>query len=69
MNNIKNMLDAYRNARNPQQMLMNIIQQNPQMKTVVDMVNNNGGNAQNLFYVLARQRGLDPDAFIKNIFG
>ena len=50
-------------------MLNNIIQQNPQMQAAMNLVNQNGGNAQNLFYALARQRGIDPDAFLKNIFG
>ena len=63
------MIKAYRNARNPQQMLNSIIQQNPQMQAVMNLVNQNGGNAQNLFYALARQRGIDPDAFLLNIFG
>lgn len=63
------MIKAYRNARNPQQMLNSIIQQNPQMQAVMNLVSQNGGNAQNLFYALARQKGIDPDAFLKNIFG
>ena len=68
-NGLMGMIKAYRNARNPQQMLNSIIQQNPQMQAVMNLVNQNGGNAQNLFYALARQRGIDPDAFLKNIFG
>ena len=68
-NGLMGMIKAYRNAKNPQQMLNNIIQQNPQMQAVMNLVNQNGGNAQNLFYALARQRGIDPDAFLKNIFG
>lgn len=68
-NGLMGMIKAYRNARNPQQMLNSIIQQNPQMQAVMDLVNQHGGNAQNLFYALARQRGIDPDAFLKNIFG
>ena len=68
-NGLMGMIKAYRNARNSQQMLNSIIQQNPQMQAVMNLVNQNGGNAQNLFYALARQRGIDPDAFLKNIFG
>lgn len=39
------------------------------MQEVINFVNQNGGNAQNLFYALARQKGIDPDAFLRSKFG
>jgi hypothetical protein len=63
------MVNAYLNASNPQRMLNSIIQQNPQMQQVVNLVNQSGGNAQNLFYALARQMGVDPEAFLRSKFG
>ena len=66
---ITEMINTYLNARNPQQVLSDIIQRNPQMQEVINFVNQNGGNAQNLFYALARQKGIDPDAFLRSKFG
>ncbi|HAH17798.1 MAG TPA: hypothetical protein DCL29_02130 [Eubacterium sp.] len=39
----------------------------PEMKNVVNMVNNNGGNAKDLFYKLAEQKGVDPNSIL-NMF-
>ncbi len=33
----------------------------PEMKNVINMVNQNGGNAQQVFYQLAQQKGVNPN--------
>ena len=61
---IKQMMDMVKSAGNPQAMLNQMMQNNPQMKQVMDLVNQHGGDAQKAFYSLANQRGIDPNQII-----
>ena len=40
-------------------------QNNPQMKQVLDYIQQNGGNAEQALYNLARQKGVDPNEAIR----
>ena len=42
-------------------MLQSMVSSNPQMKQVMDMVNQSGGNPKEAFYSLAKQKGVNPD--------
>lgn len=53
---------------NPMQMFQNMAMQNPQMKPILNMLNG-GANPKELFYQLCKQKGINPDEFIKNITG
>ena len=59
--NLSNMVKMFKSMKNPQAML----QQNPQFKYVMNLVNQNGGNAKAAFYKLAEEKGIDPDQIIK----
>lgn len=61
---IVNAFRMMRGAKNPQQMLMNMAQQNPQMKQTLDMINNSGKSPKDLFYELAKQKGVDPNQIL-----
>ena len=39
-------------------------QNNPQMKQVMDYIRACGGNPQQAFYMLAKQKGVDPNTII-----
>lgn len=41
--------------------MQSMINQNPQMKQVMEMVNKNGGNPKDAFYALAKEKGVNPD--------
>ena len=43
------------------------INNSPELKGVMDMVNQNGGNAQQFFYKLAEQKGVNPNDIL-NMF-
>ena len=64
-NNIKQMMTMMRNASNPQAMLQSLINSNPQMKQVMNMVQQAGGNPKTAFYNLAKEKGVNPDEIIK----
>ena len=64
LQNIKQMLNIIKGAKNPQSMIQSMIQQNPQMKQVMDYVNQNGGDPIKAFYSMAEQCGMDPDEIL-----
>ena len=54
-------MKTVRLAQNPQTAMQALINNNPQFKHVMDIVNQNGGDAQKAFYKLAEEKGIDPD--------
>ena len=67
MQSLRQMADVVRNSRNPQMMLMQLAQNNPQMKQAIEYIGQNGGNAKEAFYALAKQKGVNPDTIL-NMF-
>ena len=61
---IKNLFQIAKAAQNPQMAIQQVVLQNPQMKQVLDYVNQNGGNPQQAFYTLAKEKGVDPESII-----
>lgn len=61
---IKNMMNMLRGAGNPSMMLQQMTAQNPQMRQVMDLVQQNGGNAKQAFYKLAEQKGVNHDEIL-----
>ena len=66
-NGIMQMFQNVKNAQNPNAMLQSLMQNNPQMKQVMDIINQNGGNAKQAFYNMAQQKGIDPNTIINNL--
>lgn len=66
-NSILSMFQMVRNAQDPNAMIQLLMQQNPQMKQVMDVVNQYGGDAKQAFYSTAKQMGKDPNAIINNL--
>ena len=48
-------------ATNPQQMLQNLISQNPQYSYLMELVNKNNGDIRATVLSLAKERGVDID--------
>ena len=48
-------------------MLNQMIGQNPQIRQVMEYVNNNGGDPKAAFYRLAQEQGIDPDEVLKHL--
>lgn len=61
MSKIKEMVNLIKSSKDPQSMIQSMINQNPQMKQVMDLVNQNGGDAKKAFYDMAKQKGVNPD--------
>ena len=64
---IKSMVNMVKSARNPQAMMNQLMQTNPQIRNVMNYVNQNGGDPKRAFYQMAQQKGVNPDEIL-NLF-
>lgn len=64
LNQIRNMFNMVRSSRNPQTMLQNMMNNNPQMKQVMDIVRQSGGDPKTAFYKMAKEKGVDPNSVL-----
>ena len=48
--------------QSPQQMLQNLVAQNPQYSSILNLVNQNNGDIRSVVMNLARERGVDLNA-------
>lgn len=62
---IKSMINMVKSAGNPQAMMNQLIQTNPQIRNVMNYVNQNGGDPKRAFYQMAQQKGVNPDEILK----
>ena len=60
MGQVVQMMNQVKSASNPNMMLQQMAQTNPTVQQAMNYVNQNGGNAQQAFYQLAQQMGVDP---------
>ena len=61
LSQIKQMMNMVRSAGNPQAMLQNLIQNNPQMQQVMTLINQAGGDPKTAFYQMAQAKGVNPE--------
>ena len=64
MGTIRNMMGMVNGAQNPQAMIQQLAMNNPQMRQVMSVINENGGDPQKAFYALAEKRGVDPQEIL-----
>ena len=64
MNQIKQIANLFKSSANPQQLISNLMNQNPQIRQVMNMVQSSGKSPKDLFYELAKQKGVDPNQII-----
>lgn len=66
MNYFRGIYQMLANSGSPQQVFDNVVKNNPNMKPIVDLMNK-GANPKDIFEDMCRQRGIDPQEFIKGI--
>ena len=54
-------------ANNPNILMSKLIQTKTNLNAVYQMVQQNGGNAKQLFYSLAQQKGIDPNSILSKL--
>ena len=57
---IRQMINLVKSSGNPQAMLNQIIQSNPNMKQIATIIQQYGGDANKAFYAIAEQNGINP---------
>lgn len=67
MNQVKQMMGALKSSRNPQQLLINMMGNNPQFKQMLQMIRQSGMSPKDLFYQMAQQKGVDPEQLINQL--
>ena len=64
LNQVKNMMNMVRTSQNPELMLQQMINNNPQMQQIMKYIQQNGGNAKDAFYNMAKEKGINPDEIL-----
>ena len=62
---IKQAFNTLKTDKNPNMLLQQMIQNNPNIKGVMNYINQNGGDAKAAFYKMAEERGINPNQIIK----
>ena len=57
-------MEMVKTAQNPQAMLNQLATNNPNMKQVMDIVNQYDGDISKAFYETAKQKGVDPNEIL-----
>lgn len=60
-NNVTNMIRMFKAMKNPQAFVQQAMQNNPQLKSAVEMAN---GDPEQAFRSMAKQMNVDPDEII-----
>lgn len=70
MNQLYQELNQQSSAPVPQNNLVNginnLLQSNPNLKSIMDMIRK-GGNPKQMFFELAKQKGIDPNTILSQI--
>lgn len=59
--NVRQMASVMKSMRNPQAMLNQLSQNNPQVREVMTMLQNSGKSPKDMFYQVAQEKGIDPE--------
>lgn len=63
---MKNMLNTFRNSKNPMALFQQMAQRNPQFQPVIKMMQQ-GMNPNQIFESVCKERGINPQEFL-NMF-
>ena len=61
---IRQMINMVKSSGNPQALLAQLAQTNPNMKQVMEIIRQYGGDANKAFYAIAEQNGIDPQEIL-----
>ena len=64
LSQIKQMMNLVKSAQNPQAMLNQMVQNNPGMRQVMNLINQSGGDPRTAFYQMAEAQGIDPEQIL-----
>lgn len=67
MSVVKSIVGMLSGSANPYQVLTGIAAKNPMIKNVMDSAKNSGKSYKDIFYELAKQKGVDPNNIISQL--
>lgn len=67
MGQIKQMMRMAKMAQNPQLAVQEMMRKNPQFQQLNQFIKRSGGDPKQAFYTLARQKGVDPEAVLREL--
>ena len=67
MNQLYQQLNNNQSLKRPSQLLQQQVMQNPRLQEAINLVKQNGGNAEQVFYQLAKQKGVNPQQILNMI--
>ena len=69
MQQVKQMIGMVNASQNPQAMISQMMNNNPQMKPIMDAINAAGGDPKKAFYGMAEKMGVDPQEILNMMNG
>lgn len=66
-NRVNDVFSAIRSASDPQSFLTSMISKNPRYAEAMDMAKRYGSDPKEAFYNIAREKGVDPEAYLQGI--
>ena len=64
---LNQMIGTVKASRDPMGAINQMASNNPQMQQVMQVIQQNGGNAKQAFYAMAQQRGVDPNVILQQL--
>lgn len=64
---LSQMIGMVKGSQNPQAAINQLSQSDPRLQQVMQVVNQNGGDAKTAFYNMAKQKGIDPNTVISQL--
>ena len=68
MQQVKNIYSMLRNSNNPEMLMNQLMQQNPQLAPTINLIKANG-NYEQVFRKMCSDRGINADDFIRQMNG
>lgn len=63
-NNMINVINTIKAAKNPSAMLQHLASQNPNVANAMNLINQNGGDPKRAFYSEVQRLGIDPNQIL-----
>ena len=60
-------MQMFKASSNPQAFIQQMMANNPRTTDAMNLIQQHGGDARAAFYALAKQKGIDPEEFLKSL--
>lgn len=66
-NSLSDIYNQIRTSPNPNKLMQQLLNSNPQYQGIMQYINQNGGDARSAFYNMAAQKGVDPNSILSQL--